>query len=202
MKLYLNKTSPYARLVLATAMEAGLADGIEKIWIEPWDDAPELLAVNPLGKIPALLTPAGEPLIESACICDFLIAQARRPDLLPMPQDISAREEVLRRVALGRAAMDCAFGAVIQRRFNGGKDTGLSQRWLRALPRAATEIERIAVRRGLPVAPDLGDLAVAVAFDYIRFRLAEVPCLNGTPALAGLLEAMNRRPSLLATRPD
>lgn len=167
-------------------MEAGLADGIEKIWIEPWDDAPELLAVNPLGKIPALLTPAGEPLIESACICDFLIAQARRPDLLPMPQDISAREEVLRRVALGRAAMDCAFGAVIQRRFNGGKDTELSQRW----------------RRGLPAAPDLGDLAVAVAFDYIRFRLAEVPCLDGTPALARLLEAMNRRPSLQSTRPD
>ncbi|MSQ53122.1 MAG: glutathione S-transferase [Betaproteobacteria bacterium] len=202
MKLYLNKTSPYARLSLVTAIEAGIAEKIEKIWIEPWDDAPELLALNPLGKIPVLLTETGTPLMESACICDFLIARARRADLLPLPEDLAAREDALRRVALGRASMDCAFGAVIERRFNNGKDTSLSLRWLRALPRAALELERIASSRELPSLPDLGDLAIAVAFDYTRFRLAEIEWKKTAPALGRLVEHVCNRPAMQSTRPD
>ncbi len=81
MKLYSNKASPCARLALATAHETALADRVETVWTEPWDDAPELLAVNPLAKAPALLTDNGIALIESGCICDYMVSLSGRDDL-------------------------------------------------------------------------------------------------------------------------
>jgi glutathione S-transferase len=199
MKLYLNKTSPYARLALATAHEAGLAGRLTMAWIEPWDDAPALLAVNPLGKVPALETDDGAALIESAAICDYLVAVSGRDHLLPC--QVSARAGTLQRLGLGRATIDCAFGVVIERRFAGGETPILAQRWLKALPRAAAALERIATRRALPRDPDLGDVAVAVAFDYVDFRLPEIAWRAGAPALARWVDGMRTRESMALTDP-
>lgn len=199
MKLYLNKTSPYARLTLATAHEAGLAGRLETVWMEPWADAPALLAVNPLGKVPAFETDNGTALIESAVICDHLIAISGRDNL--MPAQASVREGTLHRLGLGRATIDCAFGVVIERRFAGGETPPLAQRWLAALPRVSAALDRIAVRRALPANPDLGDLAVAVAFDYVDFRLPEIGWRTNAPALARWVDGIRARPSMTATDP-
>jgi glutathione S-transferase len=196
MKLYLNKTSPYARLVLATAYEAGVASRIETVWIEPWDDAPALLAVNPAAKVPALVTDDGIALTESALLCDYLVGLSGRKALLP---EGAARAEVLSRYGLGRSAIDCSFSAVIARRFNDGRDGTLSERWLRALPRIAQVLEGSATKRG--AAFDLGDLAVAVAFDYVSFRLPEVKWRDAAPGLAQRVDAARARESLQATKP-
>lgn len=198
MKLYLNKTSPYARLALVTAHEAGLVDRIETIWIEPWNDPPALLAANPLGKIPALETDDGVTLIESSCICDYLIARSGRSDLLPA---LPARVEVLQRVGLGRATMDCAFGAVIERRFNNGNETALSERWVRALTRAVTVLDGVASVRAQATGQDLGDLVIAVALDYVDFRLAEIGWRQNTKNLAPWIDRLRARPSMIATQP-
>src|SRR5690606_36514831 len=200
MKLVLNKTSPYARLVLVTAHEAGVGDRIELIWAEPEDDPPELLALNPLGKVPALLTDDGVALVESTCICEHLVANAPNGAAL-VPREPAARTAMLRRLGLGRGAIDCAFGAVIQRRFDGNADSPLSQRWLRALPRTAAALETIYAQRAPATAPDLGDLAVAVAFDYIDFRLPEIGWRDSARHLARYVDAVRERPSMHATRP-
>jgi glutathione S-transferase len=197
MKLFLNKTSPYARLARITAIEAGLADGLELVWIEPWDNAPALLAVNPLSKIPALVTDEGATLVESGCICDYLATKASRTDLLPA--DIASRTDTLKRLGLARAAMDCAFGAVIQRRFSDGATPALAQRWLDALPRATFVVDGLyAARRAKP---DLGDIAMAVAFDYIGFRLPEIDWRRDAPSLAKMVDTMTARASFQSTRP-
>jgi glutathione S-transferase len=199
MKLYLNKTSPYARLALVTAHETGLAERLEKVWIEPWNDDPELLKVNPASRVPALVTDDGVALIESSCICDYLINLSQRDALMPLPTP--ARADTLHRVGLGRAAMDCAFSIVIQRRFNDGAATVLSERWLRALPRAAAALDPLMGPRLAAKQPDLGDLVVAVAFSYIEFRLAEIAWRADAPTLAKLVEVMRARPSMAATEP-
>ena len=199
MKLYLNKASPYARLALATAHEAALADRIETAWTEPWDDAPELLAANPLAKVPALLTDDGIALIESGCICDYLVSLSGRDDLLPAPA--SARADTLRRLGLGRAAIDCAFSVVIQRRYADAAGTMLSRRWAAALPRAAAALDAMSVGRIGVRQPDLGDLAVAVAFDYVDFRLPGIAWRKQSPGLAAWVDAVCARPSMQATRP-
>ena len=69
MKLYLNKASPYARLVMVVIHEKRLADSVELAWTDPWASPPDLLAINPLAKVPALITDGGLPIIDSVCIC-------------------------------------------------------------------------------------------------------------------------------------
>jgi glutathione S-transferase len=198
MKLYLNKTSPYARLALVTAHEAGLADNLETVWTEPWDDPAALLDANPLGKVPALVTDAGTTLIESGVICDHLVAVSDAARL--MPRDPRGREDTLRRLGLGRATIDCSFGVVIHRRFSGGSDTGLTERWVRAIPRAVAALEKLAARR-VGVDPDLGDIAVAVALDYVDFRLSSIAWRNSAPNLARWVDANRARSSFRATDP-
>jgi glutathione S-transferase len=199
MKLYLNKTSPYARLVLATAHEAGLVSQIKMVWTEPWNDNAELLAVNPLSKVPALITDNGITLIESALICDHLVTLSGSDRLLPVEGD--RRESVLERLGIGRAVIDCAFGSVIQRRFNDGADTGLSKRWLKAIPRALAVLEKIAAKRTLPSEPDLADVAVTVALDYVDFRLPEIIWRKDAPALVRAVDSVLARTSMTATDP-
>ena len=199
MKLCLNKTSPYARLVLVTAHETGLVDRIEMAWMEPWNDPPELLALNPLARVPALALDDGSVLTESGCICDYLVASTGSERLAP-PQP-ERRAGMLRRLGLGRGTIDCAFGAVIQRRFHDA-DTPLAARWRRALPRAAQVLDQIYSVRDRIAEPDLGDLAVAVAFEYVDFRLPEVGWRERAPALARAVDAVRVRPSMTATRPQ
>jgi glutathione S-transferase len=199
MKLYLNKTSPYARLVLATAHEAGLASRVETVWLEPWDDNPQLLAVNPLSKVPALITDQGVTLIESALICDHLVTVSGSDRLLPAHG--AQRESVLQRLGISRAVIDCAFGSVIQRRFNDGADTPLSKRWLKAIPRAVTALEKIAAKRTLPSEPDLADVAMTVALDYVDFRLPEIVWRKEAPTLLRAIDSVLARTSMTATDP-
>jgi glutathione S-transferase len=199
MKLYLNKTSPYARLVHVTALEAGFGSSLETIWTEPWDDNANLLAVNPLSKVPALVTDSGISLIESGLICQHLVLLAGRKHL--MPHEPAKIEGVLQRLGIGRALIDCSFGAVIQRRFANGETPPLAQRWLKAIPRAVAELEKLAAQRTLPADPDLADLSVTVALDYIDFRLPEIAWRSSAPALMRAIDDVLKRPSMTATDP-
>ncbi len=58
MKIYYSPTSPYVRKVLAVAHELGLADRIERLpaAAHPVNRDREILAHNPLGQVPTLLT--------------------------------------------------------------------------------------------------------------------------------------------------
>ena len=199
MKLYLNKTSPYARLVSVTAHEAGFADRIETVWVEPWDDDPALLAVNPLGKVPALVTDSGIALIESALICQHLVMKSGRRHL--MPANPALIEGVLYRLGIGRAIIDDAFGIAIQRRFADGETPPLARRWLKAVPRAVAALEAEAATRPIPAEPDLADVTVAVALDYVDFRLPEIGWRAAAPALAQAVDTVKRRPAMVASDP-
>ncbi len=131
MKLYLNQASPYARLIRVLLIETGLDNETELIFVDPWESPDELLIANPASKVPALTLKHGTRLIESACTSDYLIQHSGQSALSPMSHlDGEIRLEIL---GLGRAAIDCSFGSVIQRRFV--PDSPLIERWLATLPR-------------------------------------------------------------------
>lgn len=199
MKLFLNTTSPYARLVSVVLHEVGLDERVQAQDVDPWAEPEELLAVNPAAKIPALVTDSGEALIESTCICEYLIRLSGNQELLPT--DAAGQLDLLQRIGLGRAAMDCGFGAVIQRRFQGARSS-LEDLWLDALPRTAQALDDLYNRRSMPCPVDLGDLTVAVTFDYVDFRLPEIRWREHAPALAAWMEGLGERPSLQNTRPS
>lgn len=74
MKLRFNKLSPFARKVRIVAREAGIADRIEEIetTVSPVAPNESLARENPLVKIPALVTDAGDTLYDSGVICEYL----------------------------------------------------------------------------------------------------------------------------------
>lgn len=192
MKLYLNASSPYARLVRVVALEKDLQP--ELVWVDPWSNDPVLLAVNPALRIPALLTDAGVCLSESLLIALHLDQQANPGSLLPD----ATRDLVLQLAGLGQGLMDAAFGTVINRKFQGAAvdESTLGQRRLAAMQHSLARLGTLA--DGLADV-NLGSLAVAVALDYLSFRLPELDWQQGYPALAAQQQVLLQRPSLQAT---
>jgi glutathione S-transferase len=198
MKLYLNRTSPYARLVMVVAHEKGLADAIECVWTDPWTSPPELLAVNPLAKVPALVTDDGQSIVESACICDLLDAWGDGRRLLP--SILPARVSTLRKHGLGRGLIDVAFGVTMDRRFGApGHASELARRWMDAVGAAIAAIERAAPLTPVDMPPDLGDLAIAVGVAYTEFRLPEIRWRDSAPRVAGWYNQIAARASMVLT---
>jgi len=199
MELFLNKTSPYARLVLTVAHELGVAGRIRCVWIDPWAETARLAEHNPLAKIPALVTPAGTRLVESDCIVQYLLAVV--DDHRLVPGDVEARAQMLYRQGVAKGMMDCAFGVTIRRRFGDAEDSVLTRRWLEALPRAVAALEAAQRARPPGADHDLGDLTTAVALSYCDLRIPELAWRVEAPALAALVDRLAQRPSLAATAP-
>ena len=59
MKLYITAPSPFARKCRIVAREKGLIDRIEEIAVDPYANAPELLASNPVVQVPTLIAEDG-----------------------------------------------------------------------------------------------------------------------------------------------
>ena len=201
MKLFLNKASPYARLVMVVIHEKRLADRVELQWTDPWASPPELLAVNPAAKVPSLLTDGGQPITDSACICAYLDDVGQGPRLLPAaaPDNVPA----LMKYGLGRGLIDTAFGVTIERRYaNPGADAVLPARWLAAVQRTIDVLEKDPALMRTQEQPDMGDFAIAVGLAYVEFRLREVSWRDSARALAGWLDRMQARPSMRLTAPE
>jgi len=197
LKLYLNKPSPYARLVMVVAHEKGIAGRLQLEWTDPWKNPPVLCAVNPFSRVPALVTDDGAVMVDSACICDYLDHLGGGRALLPVA--FEERTRVLRKYGRARTLTDAAFGAVIERRFNpSGGEPALSSRWIAAANCALDSMEREPVAFQT-VSPDLGDLALAVGLGYIDFRLKEMAWQRNRPNLSGWFKAIGTRTSMQAT---
>jgi glutathione S-transferase len=80
-------------------------------------DGAAIRAVNPLGRVPALILDQGETLIESGTILDYLDERAG-PDRALVPARGAERREVMRLVACATGAAEKAVALVyeIQRR--------------------------------------------------------------------------------------
>ena len=199
MKLYLNKTSPYARLVMVVAHEKGLHGRIQPQWTDPWESRPELLAANPFSKVPALVAEDGVTIVDSTCICDYLDEAGGGRRL--MPERGSERLRVLRKYGLGRGLIDAAFAVTIERRFHASsEELPLADRWLGSIGRAVDAFERDTALLAGNGAPDLGDLALAVGLSYTEFRLPEVKW-RAAASLSRWFDRMAARPSMEATKP-
>ena len=201
MKLYLNKASPYARLTMVVIHEKRLADSVELIWTDPWASPPDLLAVNPVAKVPALVTDGGQSIIDSMCICTYLDEIGNGPQLLPV--ETLERVLALMKYGLGRGLIDAAFGVTIERRFaNPDSKPVLAERWLAAVQRTIAVLEKDPALMRTHEYPDIGDLSIAVGLAYVEFRLAEVRWRGSAPSVGNWFERINDRKSMRLTMPE
>lgn len=198
MKLYITVPSPYARKCRIVAREKGLADRIEEIAVDPYANAPELLASNPLVQVPTLIADDGLPLNDSPVICEYLDALGTGPRLLP--EGGAERLRVRRLETLANGALEMGVKLVLEkRRPEHERSPSWIERWTANMGRALDALEAVA-----PDAArlDMGVITAGVAVTWIGFRHPDYDWQTGRPGLVALQAALEARPSFAQTRPD
>lgn len=195
MKLLYSVRSPYARKVRVVLREKGLLPRVDEVLADPQDNGAGLLALNPLGKVPALASALG-PLYDSPVVCEYLDSLSSEFPLLP--QAPAQRLDVLRLQALADGIMDAAVSIVVELK---RPQAQRSAQWLRRWHAAIERSVEVLAGKALPAPFDLGAIATACALDYVSFRCPEVEWARRWPALRNWAEPRLLRPSMQDTAP-
>ncbi|TGG92429.1 glutathione S-transferase [Natronospirillum operosum] len=197
MKLYLNQTSPYARVARICAIEKQLEQDLDLHWVDPWADDEALLTANPNGKIPVLVTNEGESISESLLIAAYLDGLSSARSLLRNP-DFA---DVLALCGLSQGLTDAAFTTVINRKHFGqdSDSTVLGIRRRNAIVRCLQRLEGRVDSDVMKSDINLGQIITAVALGYIDFRLPTLQWGNDYPLLADWLVDFSKYSSFKET---
>lgn len=181
MKLHFSPASPYVRKVMACAIARGIDHRIEKVSTNPHVSPAELLADNPLSKVPALVSDEGLALFDSPVICEFLDGIGDAPPLFPAER--GARIAALRLQAIADGILDAAVGrrGMAQLPQDDGR-RAFDARQQAAVDRALALLEAEAATLAGPFT--IGTLAVGCALGYLDFRFAAEPWRDAHPKLA------------------
>lgn len=157
MKLFVSTTSPFARLVMIACLRHHI--DAELVFVMPWENPKELLAVNPFSQVPALLTDSQKLITESSVILAHLTPQ------------IFADEKSASLISLSLGIINQAVRAFATQRFQ---------------PTSATPHPFIArstslLSNLLPNAPqldaqseELSQIFFGIALAYLKMRLPDV----------------------------
>ena len=91
MILYSTPTSPFGRKVKIAALVHGLGAGMTVIKGDPWSADDNLRVINPLGKMPVLVSDHGVAIYDSGVILDYFDSLLDRPRLFPVEANIETR---------------------------------------------------------------------------------------------------------------
>ncbi|MFS1934257.1 glutathione S-transferase family protein [Vibrio splendidus] len=168
MKLYLNDTSPFSRVVLATAYLCDAPMVLE--WIDPWQTPSTLVAVNPLSTIPVLETSDGVALTESLTICEFLM-QAYPTEKLTVTKASDTQRMSL--LGASKTLMEVAFRCAALSRFE-AEQNELTIRGKQGIKRSVKALIGQLNNNDDLLEPDFSTLYLHVALDYVLFRHANL----------------------------
>jgi len=200
MKLFYSATSPFVRKCLVTAHELDLRERLELVpaVAHPVNRDRSVVARNPLGKIPTLVTEDGTVLYDSRVICEYLNTLG---DGHLLPSQGPGRWAVLVDQALADGLMDAA---VLTRYEDAVRPESL--RWndwsagqLDKVTCGLAEIERRQDALGDRV--DAGTIALGCALGYLDFRFESFGWRGKAAKTAAWFEGFSQRSSMLATRP-
>jgi glutathione S-transferase len=196
MKIAYSAASPYVRKVMACAIARGLNDKIERWKIGTTD--PALLPVNPLSKVPTLITDDGVSIYDSPVICEYLDSIGSAPKLFPPVGP--ARWKALTQEALGDGILDATQPR--RREIALPQDEG-RQSYIALqqgkVARALDELEKQADSLG--DLTTIGEITIGCALGYLDFRYANEPWRPSHPKLAAWYERVVKLPPLAETLP-
>ena len=194
MKLYITTPSPFARKCRIVAREKGLT--IQEIVADPYANAPDLLAANPIVQVPTLIAADGQPLSDSLIICEYLDAIGDGPRLLPA--EGADRLAVRRIETLANGALEMGVKLVLEkRRPESERSPSWVARWTENMTRALDTLEAAELADDL----NMGTITAAVAASWIAFRHPDFDVETGRPRLIALRDALEARTSFVETRP-
>ena len=200
MKLLKLSASPFVRKVVVTLHETGQIDEVELVpgansVMEP---DPELTALNPIGKIPALVRDDGATLYDSRVITRYLNDRAGA-GLYP-----EARVwDVLTLEATADGLLEAALSMVYEGRYREAEHQSsewIEAQWLKVTRCLDALEDRWMSHLSGPL--DAGQIAVGCALGYLDLRHADRNWREGRPALTKWEAAFAQRPSMQATIPQ
>ena len=171
MQLYLNETSPFSRVVAATALLTRCSP-LSFVWVDPWSSPANLKSVNPFCLIPALKLEDETALTESLCICQYLI-ETYQPQTLR--QVTLSRANEMQTLGTAKTLMEIAFRTAALIRY-ADRDNALIHRGQEGMVAALEQLDQEIKEQGLEslLSDNLATLYLHVALDYVQFRHTEL----------------------------
>ena len=196
LKLWYSPASPFVRKVLVFAREAGLADSIALVRADVWAAETEITQDNPLGKVPALVTPEG--IFAGSYLCceylDSLHAGARL-----IPAEPRERWPALQLHAFADGIIEAAVASIVEqlRRPKEFVYQGMVERQSAKINRTLDKIASMALTQ----APGIATITLGCALGYLDFRLPQLAWRDGRGALNQWYDVFSARKSMQATVP-
>ena len=199
MTLYWSSRSPFVRKVMVMAHETGVVDLIDtkRVLVGSATLSAEVMAVNPLNKIPTLVLASGETIFDSLVIClyfDSLHDGARMaPPFGPqLMHDLTGH-------ALGDGLMQNVVLRLAERNRPADLQSPAHDAAYRAKIYATLDRLEAQADVWLGTRFSLASLAIGCAIAHLEFRYAAENWRDGRPAVAHWFELFSKRPSVKAT---
>jgi glutathione S-transferase len=198
MKIHGDVISPFVRMTLVTAHEAGLSARVQlvKAHTKMHEANLELQKLSPIGKIPILETDHNHAIHDSRVIMEYLAHVSGRSDLIP--DDGVKRFSVL---TLQSTAIGVADAAVLLRYELAQRPE--DKRWPEYIARLQTrvlasldEIEANWLKSLNDI--HVGTISLACVLGYVDFRHGALNWRQGRPGLAAFAETFSARDSMKA----
>jgi glutathione S-transferase len=198
VELKFSKLSPYVRKVNIVAHEHGLAERMRLTPLDMRSDSDKLAALNPLGKIPVLITDSGEAIYDSPVICEYLDAEFGNHRLLPVQG--ARRWQIMTLAALADGLLDAALLIRHERARPADRQSAeWTELQLRKVHLALDHFERTVDGFGSEL--DMAQIGVGAALGYIPLRLLDLEGLPKWPKLKAWYATQSHRPSFKHSAP-
>jgi glutathione S-transferase len=197
MELRYGTLSPYVRKVRVVAEELGIADRIKLVLTNTREKPEEIVPLNPLGKIPTLVTDSGAVLFDSPVICEYLDAEFGSHRFLPASGP--KRWEIMTAVALADGIIDSAIMSRQEKARPEAQQSAESIDWQWRKIKAG--LDRFESTAGSLGELHMGLITLGCALGYIAVRLPDFPLYDGRTKLKGWFAKVSERPSFQNTAP-
>ncbi|WP_028601510.1 glutathione S-transferase family protein [Ottowia thiooxydans] len=200
MKLYYNAASPFSRKVRVFAREAGLHPRVEEVLtaVSRSKVNTEYASINPLVKIPTLITEDGMSIFDSAVICEYL--DCLHTGIKLFPPEGTKRWRHLRLQATCDEILDSGnffrFETVDRPEHRKDWAFALSEKMRGGLDLLEAEV---GVLGG---GPSIGSISTACTLAWLDFRFGHQDWRVGRPKLAQWYPEFAARPSMQNTPPS
>jgi glutathione S-transferase len=197
--------SPFVRRVAVSMLLLGVAFE-HRDW-SVGKDFDRIREFNPLGRVPTLVCPDGEALIDSGTILDFLDERVGAERAL-LPRAGAERRQALRLMAIASGAADKGVLQVYEKVFR--PEEKRHEAWVgrcRAqMNGALAELERLSqARRGEWLIGDRltqADVTVSCVFGFLKDALALRAAAHAYPALTALSDRCEALPAFRSAKAD
>lgn len=197
MKILFSPFSPFVRKCLITGLSLGLNDRITLLpcSAHPINRDQDIIASNPLGKVPTLFTDDGQVLYDSRVVCEYFndLAQGSL-----IPATGKARWETLTLQALADGMLDAA---VLARYEDAARPEAFRwSDWKAAqLDKVETSLAALNLEpQKLAGRVDLGSIAVGCALWYLDLRFADWGWRERHLHVASWYAGYSQRPEMAA----